>query len=453
MTERLPAAPRRRQECLSDALRGEEGAIAVIMALMMPFILGGLALAVETGLWFAEQRRLQHVADVSAYSAGVAMATGAERSVIAATAERIARDNGLAPGRGEVLVAFPTENRIEVVLRNSRPFLLVGVFSRLTAGPGQEPALTGALELAARAVVEVLRRDEERLPVCIQALAPSGTGLRMVGNSRIFAPECAVEVASASTGAVDVTGAARIDAGCVDTRGTISGANNIVTRACREPREGILTGMLLPGLAAIPPVDDPRSVPAQGLGNNEFAVDASHVHSSGVRMRRFAGGIRLRNNQTYTFGPGLYIIDGGTLSVGNNARLIGLEGVAFHLINGARLDFASNANAELKGLGSGPWEGVIIFDSNDAASRVSRPHSLVASTLTGAILLRQADLSITAQQGAGNNCFLIAAGTISFAGGAAFEARCEETDLDLIERLQGKGRPDAAGVLDIRLVE
>ena len=58
------------------------GSIIILAALLFPIVIGGLGLWIETGYWYHMQRRVQHIADVSAHAAGVRIRAGDTKAVI-----------------------------------------------------------------------------------------------------------------------------------------------------------------------------------------------------------------------------------------------------------------------------------------------------------------------------------------------------------------------------------
>ncbi|HLO78055.1 MAG TPA: pilus assembly protein TadG-related protein, partial [Magnetospirillum sp.] len=59
-----------------------EGAVAVMLALALPVLVGVSALAIETGLWFTERRVLQNAADAAALSGAFELTAGRRTTVL-----------------------------------------------------------------------------------------------------------------------------------------------------------------------------------------------------------------------------------------------------------------------------------------------------------------------------------------------------------------------------------
>lgn len=426
----------------------EGGAVAVIVALLTPFLLAGLAFAIETGLWFMTQRKLQHSADSAAYAAAVVLASGDTQARAAAVARESALGSGFDPARGQITVNFPTENRAQVLLQTSRLYMFLRAVDFLR--DDGERRFDEAQMIAARAVAEVRRDDDpdEALPVCLMAMAQQGLGLDIGGNAALIARWCTIEVHSGASPAMRVRGSARITAACVTARGTIDGVNAIETNPafCEEPRQNTTPMPLPPALRDLPRPSNPGSVPNQPLGNNETTITATHTgHPSGVPMRRFQGGLNLGRDD-YVFQPGLYIIDGGRFRTSNGTTIDATQGVAFYLINGAYLDFHSGSSASFRGLPAGRWAGLIFFDGNDSASAQS--HSVVVDEMEGVIFLPRATFDFSGGNDIDDGCFVLVADSFRFAGGSSIEANCDnaEIDLDWVFQNGGNGEGPVTGI-------
>lgn len=432
-------------------LRRENGAVAIIVALLTPFLLAGMAFAVETGLWFMTQRQLQHSADTAAYSAAAALASGDSQSRAAAVAEQSALGSGFDPARGQITVSFPTENRAQVLLQTSRTFMFLRVVDFLR--DDGERYFDEAQMIAARAVAEVLRADPgQTIPVCIMSLSSQGLGVDIGGTASLSMPECTIDIHSGSRPAMRVAGSSAITAACVTVRGTISGADQIITNPdiCDEPRQNATPRPPPVALQNIERPANPGSVPNRPLQGGETTITASHTsHPSGVPMRRFQGGLDLGRND-YVFEPGLYIIDGGRFRTSNNTRIDATQGVAFYLINGAYLSFHGRSSAAFRGLQHDPWQGIVFFDSGDAAS--AQYHNLVTTVLEGVIYLPRATFEFSGGQNINDGCFALIAGDFRFTGNAAIAASCDNANVNFDWIFEGGGNGEGP-VTGIYLIE
>jgi len=93
---------------LRRRLRGERGAAAVILSLLMVPLLGFTALAVDAGAVYAEKARLQPAADAAALAVAQDCARGACGNMLATATAIVAANNGGATSRPPVLSSAPT---------------------------------------------------------------------------------------------------------------------------------------------------------------------------------------------------------------------------------------------------------------------------------------------------------------------------------------------------------
>ncbi|MCB2097181.1 MAG: hypothetical protein KDE05_06065 [Parvularculaceae bacterium] len=83
------------------------GGAAIIMALMTPVIIGGLAFGAEVGGWELMKRRIQNAADISAYAAGTQIRSGKSGSALDAAALEVATESGYTGGSTGLQIEHP----------------------------------------------------------------------------------------------------------------------------------------------------------------------------------------------------------------------------------------------------------------------------------------------------------------------------------------------------------
>lgn len=130
--------------------RADGGVVAVMFAVLLPVLIGILALGVEIGLRQMEQRKLQHAADAAAISGAIGrFETGYSsdsNNELRALTFHVAAQGGFSVGDGRTALRpysensdpdvyelrFVDDDRVEVRLRRERP----GLFSRIFPGGG-----------------------------------------------------------------------------------------------------------------------------------------------------------------------------------------------------------------------------------------------------------------------------------------------------------------------------
>jgi Flp pilus assembly protein TadG len=158
-----------------------EASVSILTALVLPVLIGMLALAAEFGHALVMKAENQRAADLAAFAGALAYNTSASEAVMDAAIAKVAGMNGLTPGdvSGD-LVDSPSGNgnqAVRVTVSTRAPLVLAQILGTATQIPVN--ALSFA-ELKAEAVG------------CIVALAPSGSGVTLTGGTQVQATGCAV---------------------------------------------------------------------------------------------------------------------------------------------------------------------------------------------------------------------------------------------------------------------
>ena len=138
---------RRLQRLLAD----NSGAAAVVMALTLPVVLGGMGLGTEVGYWYFNQRKVQNAADMAAYAGAVELRAGRSRSSIDTAATDAAEETGYAADRGTIVLNTPPSagtyagdaNAVEVTVEENMPRMFTALFAE------------GTVDVSGRAVARI----------------------------------------------------------------------------------------------------------------------------------------------------------------------------------------------------------------------------------------------------------------------------------------------------------
>ena len=136
---------------------------------------------------------------------------------------------------------------------------------------------------------------------------------------------------------------------------------------------------------------------------------------------------------------GVYVIDGGTLSLTGGKTLIG-EGVMFVLKNGAHVDIMGGAKVYLTPMTAteilsytnitdaehaAKLENMLIFEHPDSAGSASSSITGGADfDLNGIIYMPNSDLSLAGNMNASAECLMVASGTLQISGTADLQTLC-----------------------------
>ena len=198
---RPPKAKRAAHE-VARKLREESGQAIVVTAMVVPIMVGCIAMCVDMGVLFHEKRNLQIAADAAAIAGAVDYLYNGSAQSAQKAAGVASSVNGFEDQSGGVTVTTSVppvdgpnagvNGYVETIVSKPIPtvFMRVLGFSDVVVkarGVAGTPAYGTA---------------------CIWALSQTGTGLDLQGKYDIEAPDCGIYVNSTSSDAVSVTGAA-----------------------------------------------------------------------------------------------------------------------------------------------------------------------------------------------------------------------------------------------------
>lgn len=179
-------APKRARRAMtfrpfSRLLSARDGNIAVLTALLLPVMIGVVALMTEFGGSLLTKVRLQRTADLAAYAAAQAYGANSVVSTISTTAKSVGALNGVeASSITASLVSSPRGDGAETVkvdVTETNPL-------RFAAAIGFSPTLT----VKATAYASLAGGVD----ACVLALSGSGAGVTMSGGTALSAPKCAI---------------------------------------------------------------------------------------------------------------------------------------------------------------------------------------------------------------------------------------------------------------------
>ena len=187
---------------------------------------------------------------------------------------------------------------------------------------------------------------------CVLSLNPLASGAATAqGSTTVKLNGCSLYDNSANSSALTVGGSATVSADFIGVVGGIGSSTGITTV------NGLRT--------RISPVADPYAdVPApaySGCDQRNFTAKNTVTINPGV----YCGGIGVNGNAVLTLNPGLYIIDGGGLTINGGATVNG-TGVTLYFTSSSARDWATvtingNANVNLTPMTYGPTRGIAIF--------------------------------------------------------------------------------------------
>jgi hypothetical protein len=408
-------------------VRTESGATAVYFALLAPVLIGFSALGGEVGLWLLTERRLQHITDMAAISAATRAHSTSTIAEIRASATARAVSSGLRPTDTLTITIPPATGPnagksyfAEATAQRSVPRYLTALFN-----PSGTPVV-----ISARSVAGPGSGGE---PACMMALSPTASPAFSAGGAgTINVIGCAFSTNSSASNSFDMIGArVTVTGSCLYSVGGVEINDNLTLTDCDEPQTDQRP---MPDPYANLPMPDSATI-AGITRRSGSSVGASFTPTDyliaypGMPVAVFGGGLTL--SSTTSLGAGVYIVDGGTLKIGANAKISG-KGVTFYLLNGATLDVAGGAELDISaydrdnpGLRTDPFAGILFF-----ADRTAPPlsHSLSGnstSAIDGVIYFPNDTLTYTGNSGSSYPCLQIIASQLAVTGSGTVTIGCE----------------------------
>ena len=389
--------------------RDRRGAYSMITALMLPVLAGFTAFGTEVGLWFYNHQTMQSAADAAAFSAATSDFTG--NTGYASDARAVAARYGFVNGTGNATVTVNkppatgpnvgTPGAVEVIVSQTQTRLFSAVLTNST------------LNISARAVaVSGLNGTG-----CVLSLdRTASVDISAKGTPDVTLTGCSMYDNSNSSSALTDSGNATITAKSISVVGGISGLNHITTT------DGIKTGAT--------PIADPYS----NVATPSYSPTCTQPSGSTLNPGVYCG-LTIQGN--VTLNPGLYVIDGGSLTVNAQASVSG-SGVTIVLtshtgssypsvtINGGATVNLSAANDNSTGpAGFQAMQGIVMYmDRNAPVGTSVKLNGGSSQTFNGAIYLPTAATTFTGGSTTNSTCLQLISDTIAFGGNANFAINC-----------------------------
>lgn len=352
--------------------RSERGAILPIVTLLLPALLGMMALSIDIGYLYFVKRRMQTAADAGAVAASYEIKRNSSQSALVAAGERDAALNGFDESHGEfVTVNHPpasgsrsgNSNFAEVVITWKVPTFFMRVINQ------------DAVQVQARAVAGTVADPG---PACIYVLDPTAQGAFSGSGSISVNAQCGIVVNSNHSRAMTLSGSGCVNSTLINITGNFSVSGSV----CYSPTPN--TG--------VPPTPDPLaalqppSVGACNFTNRSISGSTVTTVTPGV----YCNGISISGSSNVTFQPGTYILRGGGLKISGSSTING-QGVAFYNTSGGSYSYSSisisgSSTVCFKAPASGALAGVLFFQDRAAPTGTSNSISgSSGTTYEGAI--------------------------------------------------------------------
>lgn len=386
---------------MTELARDGSGAVAVMWALLTPAVFGFVGLGVEAGMWYMDVRDLQSMADAGAYAGAYEIARGTTDDA-EAEAERATVTNGYT-GTDMTRAVNVGADTVEVVITKTATRLLTSMFL------STDPVIT------ARATAKAEANADDN--ACILSLDPTASSAtRVGGNVTLNMQGCSVVSNSMADDAVDVFGSADVTAQSVAAVGKVNADSDHVTGAIRS---GIL------------PLADPfaslaePAVPAGACDADHTDVTVKPSATTTLTPGKYCGDMSLKG--TVSLDPGIYYIDGGSLTINSQAVITGSEVTIF--LSGSpasTLTVNGGATVILSPPTSGATQGMTFWQTSSASTGgVNNVNGGATMNITGIVYFPNQEISFSGGDAANAPCTRVVARIVSFSGNADMDnANC-----------------------------
>lgn len=410
------------------------GGAAIIMALMTPVLIGGLAFGAEIGGWELTKRQVQNAADMAAYAAGTQVRSGEDNDTITAAALAVAQQSGYKGGDEGIVVESPPSSAPAAADGTDPNGNAAYVYVTLTQTAERNFTKFFASDSSVTFSSSALAHIENGRPACVLALHPSASGAISTGGStNVTLSGCDIASNSISSSAITATGnGSNVEADCISAVGDVS-INNTYDLDCPAPiANGPVTPDPYAGVAAPSVCTSTHTFnqfPNQGSG----ATRCYTGNGGGVTV---SSNVTLASNTTYVF-----------RNTGNNTLTWRINGNRTVTGTNVTLYFEGKWNVEANGNSllnitaptSGPYSGIALFGDRNSEVNMDLSGNNGAHVV-GAIYSpnKNSDITYTGSSLAytAGQCTQVIGGTVTFSGSSDFSTDCSNSGTTEIKTAQ-----------------
>jgi len=400
---------------LSRFLQNTEGGVALVTALVTIPVFASVGAAIDLGRLNTIRTAMQNSLDASVLS----MAKDANR-IPAAQFDESARSYFNANFQNPEVMNLKTQAAASTTS--------TGYSVKMSASGSVKTKFMGivgfsTIDLSVRATAVSIMDGLG----CVLSLNPHVSGaINGPGSTSVALNGCSLYDNSDSDAALTVGGSAQITAYSVGVVGDLTGASNIATT------NGIRTRI---GAVSDPYAGD-SFPPFGGCTANNLIVHGTVTLDPGV----YCGGMTVNAGANLTLNPGIYYIDGGSLSVNGGATVTG-NGVTLVYTSKNRNGYATasingGATINLTPPKFGPTAGIVMFgDRGMPAGAAFKLNGGATQYLAGAVYLPKAAIDFAGGAGTSMSCTQLIGDTVSFTGNSKLSLDCSQYGTKLFSAL------------------
>lgn len=396
---------RRLSDLLSKFRNDQRGNVLAITGAGLVLLTGGAGFSIDVAQWYLWQRELQMGADAAALSGAYTLVQGKTTDTVRTRAQGSLQQNvqvATLLNSGTVAVVnwgTGASNAVQVTAQARRSLPFTSLF------------LDTAPTITATATAAVVNDGEW----CMLATNKTAQYAVDVGGNALLNLGCGIAANSNNADAIRVYGSAQVTATTIMAVGGVeAGANNITSTTEIIPNASSQIDPFA-GLAA------PANGPARTYDKNQPVLEPGTYSNLDIKA-------------DHTFNPGVYVIDGGSLSLNSNNSISG-TGVLFVLKNDATIKINGGADVNLTAPSSSQisawgldskFTGVLIFQDSATStdSETSTLNGNATLHLGGAIYLPTQEIQINGNASPSTQCLLLVADTIDISGNPIMPNSC-----------------------------
>ena len=291
----------------------QKGAVAILVALLLPALLGLMALAIDVGFVLVRRNQMQVAADSAALLAANARQHGEDIDTANAKAQIATTANGFENAK------FNTSVVVSLPPGGSQTYALDTHYVRVTITQPSNTFLAwvfGVTQTSTSATA--VAGPASSAGPCLLTLGTSGaSAFSLTGNASVATTSCGIYVNSNSPSALQVTGNVTLTATPIQIVGGYTQSGNIrispVTTGATATTDPF-SSLSMPAFSGCTFTNYSKS------GNGNLVLTAG----------TYCGGISITGNHGVTFNPGVYVLYGGGLNMNGNISPITGTGVTLY---------------------------------------------------------------------------------------------------------------------------
>lgn len=402
-------------------LSSRRAAVAIVVAVSLPILLGGMALGIDVSYWATVRVELQRTADIAAMAGAAKYAATYRSSVALTTAANIAELNGLPVGaRGGdgvttltdqygayaatfVFSASPVE--VTATVREAVPYFFGRI---LVSAPSQTIGATAVAQISPRTV---------STQACVLGLNGFSSGITTTDdltisggkNTSIAMTGCDLR----SDGSINFNGSPGLAVPYLIASGATSGSYDNQcesTTGCDQQITGV------------PQIPDPLAS-KYGQALSVPSVEAAQPSTTTLSPPPAGESYQSLDfgSNTYTMQPGIYYVSGSVTF--NSNSVVNGSGVTIIMGPDSSLTMNGTTTVNLTAPSSGNTAGLLFGSATSNGITFNGNSSL---TLGGAIYVPNGSLTISGNTSPAANCLDVVALNVTFAGSSSFSnAGCQ----------------------------